>query len=111
MNNDALFDAINNLRTAIAFAQRPGNEGQALMVSKGNATVYRPVKEVLEPALNQLNAIEDLLRDLEMIRSTHFGSNSPILGSVKYAMDAYVAKLNPNLQAANAAKAAMRGGK
>lgn len=96
-------ETISNLRTAIAYSKRAGNEGQMLANSKG---VYRPVSEVLNPALEQLEAIETLIKELDAIRSANFGSESPILKSLNYALSEFQTKSEPNLVNANRAKAA-----
>lgn len=103
-----LSDCIANFRSAIAYSKRPGNEGQTLANAKG---VYRPVSEVLTPGISQLEALELLLADLGTLTTNNFGVESKILGSVKFALDAYASNVNPVHSHANALKASFLKGK
>lgn len=103
---DTLKEAISNLRSAIAYSKKPGNEGQALAASTGS---YRPVSEVLTPALEALEGIEGLLTELETISSENFGSNHPVIRSLRYALDNYGSKVDSSHVSLNRAKAQMKG--
>ena len=93
-----------NLRTAITFSKRPGNEGQCLANSKG---VYRPVSEVLSPAIGLADAVETFINELEGVLAATNADNVKMLPStIRNEIETFKASLEPKLNAANAAKAA-----
>ena len=98
----SMHDTIAALRASIAMSKRPGNEGQCLH----NGKAYRPVNEVLSPALAALELVESLVKDLEGMEA---GTNAMLLkGQVQNALDSFKAEFEPNLRNLNAAKAALR---
>ena len=105
MSNE-LKDIVSNLRAAIAYSKKPGNEGQMLANNKG---YYKPVADILTPALNQLEAIESLINDLQELQSRRGSPDNKdqILNSVANIVDEYNAKTDKGLQNLNAAKAAL----
>ncbi len=72
-------DTIANIRTAIVYSKRAGNEGQCLANSKGQ---YRPVAEVLTPALEQLSKVEDVVKELEQLRLALLAQGNPLSTSL-----------------------------
>lgn len=100
-----LSSIISDLRIAIAYSKRPGNEGHCLANAKG---LYRPVNEILAPAMNALDNVQVLLNDLSEVIE---GDNSLQARSIRAAIETFTASMEPNFQSLNAAKASMRGSK
>lgn len=107
---NGLSDVIASLRYAIAYSKRPGNEGQSLF----NGKAYRPVSEVLTPAMQALESIETTLDALQKgVAITQSGEvNSFVQRVVNDAVESFHASLQPRYDNLNQAKAkAMRGAK
>lgn len=102
-------DTMSNLRAAIAYSKKPGNEGMSLANSKG---FYRPAREILEPVMKELEASEALVKSLEDIINANFGNQAPVIRSLQYALEEYRMKAEGSNDALNAAKRQMlRGSK
>jgi hypothetical protein len=102
-DNMQLHEIITDLRTSIAFSKRAGNEGHMLANGKG---MYRPVAEVLQPALDALLAAEALIEGVKTGLEFNTPSMTQRLGMIRNEIDAFEINLEPKLNAANAAKAA-----
>lgn len=67
----------DNLRTAIIYSKRPGNESQFLANAKG---FYRPVAEILTPAYNTIEAASTFSKALEdILEGANSGTNSGLV--------------------------------
>lgn len=96
-------DIIANLKSSIVYSKKPGNEGQSLANAKG---IYRPVAEVLKPAVDTLDAVELMLAGLREV-----AANTKALDlrmAILNEIATFEANLNPSLNAANNAKRGLK---
>lgn len=95
-------DIIANLKTAIVYSKKPGNEGQSLANSKG---IYRPIAEILTPAVEQLEKMATIRADLSSLADTL--EDRQLAGHL-YSILVYIDSENTG-QTASAAKQAALG--